>query len=355
MTFIILVLPLFLMHNQLVLLGDVAATIYEYLEEFSDMTSVLVVSKDFYELRWKMNWDKDYVNPDFVNHLDYYDRFTKVFIPSNFFSPYEVHHATLADLAKIPKQFFLQKKSLPKHTKKIKFFDFLCNMRGPCNDTFWEPAVGKHTSYKEFNTWIQTRGMTSSDHFVLNHSPFFYTKLGAQLFKVPLPYLHDMSNVEKVQFTTSMLGEITADILPKNLKTLIIPNHYVIQFRSETLPKNLKKLHMGWRYPHELKPGDLPEGLEHLELNHDYDFPLKPNVLPTSLTYLKLGANHNQVIEPGVLHEGLKILELGECYVSQFPKNAFPESLDEVKHPKKFWSDNVIHVMYFNQPAFQKA
>lgn len=325
-------------NTQCILLGDVSTKIYDFIKEFSDLASLLMVSKDFYELRWKITWDKDYVNIDFIYHLDYYNRFTKIILPFNFFEG-------------------KTQKVLPKHAQKIKFFDFLPyakNYNGSDKEFMTSPKY----SYKTFNDWIQSpflrtypKGcqiLHAEDFHASNH--LYYKKFTVGTFDIPLsPCLHTLENITKIKFTSSVTKGITSELLPKNLKTLILSNHYNEPFTSETFPKGLKKLHMGWVYNYELKPDHLPEGLEHLILSHNYNIPLIPDVLPKSITYLKLGTNYNNVFEPGVLHEGLKILELGELYKETFPKNAFPNSLDQIIHPEKFWDKSTIQSMYRHQ------
>jgi hypothetical protein len=358
------ILSFIYMQQQLIFLCDFAPKIYDFLSEFSDLCSILMVSKDFYELRWRINWDKDYVNIDFIDHLDYYNLFTKVILPSTFFqkvgtrNQIKQNHLNYFDFFQITPEIStkseLLDKKLPKNAKKISFFDYVCIPKNKGKSFFWEPFLNPTCSYKMFNNWAQGHDIEKEVFVVENLSTIYLKILPNTLSNKASRLLYTLDNVEKIKFTSSMKGELTYKVLPKNLKTLILPNHYNKLFTSETFPKGLKKLHMGWVYPHELKPGDLPDGLEYLELNHNYDFPLKPNVFPKSITYLKLGTNTNKVIKPGVLHEGLKILELGSCYKQIFPKNTFPKSLEKIKHPSMFWDASVIDLIYSNNPSFNK-
>jgi len=143
-------------------------------------------------------------------------------------------------------------------------------------------------------------------------------------------------SVELLYFISSKYEYILQNVLPKNLKTLILSSHsyYENDLKPGYIPEGIKYLSFGYYFNKKLNIGDLPESLECLIFGSCFNKDIR--VLPKKLKTLIFGSDYDKKIEKDVLPEGLKRIDFGTSFNQSIDIGVIPESVDILKFSGKF-------------------
>ena len=145
-------------------------------------------------------------------------------------------------------------------------------------------------------------------------------------------------SVELLYFASSNYEYSLQNVLPKNLKTLILSSHsyYDNNLKLDDIPEGIKYLSFGYYFDKELNIGDLPESLEFLIFGSQFNKPIKVGVLPKKLKTLIFGWDYDKKIEKDVLPEGLKKIDFGKSFNQPIDIGIIPESVDILMFSSRF-------------------
>ena len=123
-------------------------------------------------------------------------------------------------------------------------------------------------------------------------------------------------SVEFLYFFSSNYEYSLQNVLPKNLKTLMLSSHsyYDNNLKPGYIPEGIKYLSFGYYFNKELNIGDLPESLECLIFGSCFNKHIKVGVLPKKLKILIFGSDYDKKIEKDVLPEDLKRIDFGTLF-----------------------------------------
>ena len=145
-------------------------------------------------------------------------------------------------------------------------------------------------------------------------------------------------SVEFLCFISNDYEYSLQNVLPKNLKTLMLSGHsyYDNNLKPGHIPEGIKYLSFGSYFNKELNIGDLPESLEFLNFGSQFNKHIKVDVLPQKLKTLVFGWDFDKKIEKDVLPEGLKKIDFGTSFNQPIDIGVIPESVDILKFSGKF-------------------
>ena len=145
-------------------------------------------------------------------------------------------------------------------------------------------------------------------------------------------------SVEFLYLNSSNYEYSLHNVLPKNLKTLILSSHsyYDNNLKPGDIPEGIKYLSFGSYFNKELNIGDLPESLEFLNFGSEFNKPIKVGVLPKKLKTLFFGWEYDKKIEKDVLPYGLKKIDFGKSFNQPIDIGVIPESVDNLIFSGKF-------------------
>lgn len=153
--------------------------------------------------------------------------------------------------------------------------------------------------------------------------------------------------LESLEFVSQSLFNHSIDLLPINLKILILGNDFNKEVNN--LPSKLQKLIFGNDFNKSIEL--LPIGLKYLKLGENFNQPI--NNLPSTINHLVLGKYFNQTIE--MLPSSIEILEfsLNSNFTQSFDN--IPSSIksiicdselyqDKIRNRLKIFKKNNIHI-----------
>ena len=145
-------------------------------------------------------------------------------------------------------------------------------------------------------------------------------------------------SVELLYFISSKYEYSLQNVLPKNLKTLMLSGHsyYDNNLKPGDIPEGIKYLSFGSYFNKELNIGDLPESLEFLNFGSQFNKHIKVDVLPQKLKTLVFEWDYDKKIEKDVLPQGLKKIYFGTSFNQPIDIGVIPESVDILKFSGKF-------------------
>jgi hypothetical protein len=145
-------------------------------------------------------------------------------------------------------------------------------------------------------------------------------------------------SVEFLYFKSNEYKYSLHNVLPRNLKTLILSSHsyYDNNLKPGDIPEGIKYLSFGYYFDKELNMGDLPESLECLVFDSCFNKNIKVGVLPKKLKTLIFGSEYDKKIEKDVLPEGLKRIDFGTSFNQSIDIGIIPESVDYLTFSSKF-------------------
>jgi hypothetical protein len=145
-------------------------------------------------------------------------------------------------------------------------------------------------------------------------------------------------SVEFLYFFSSNYEYSLQNVLPKNLKTLVLSSnsYYDNNLKPGDIPEGIKYLSFGYYFNKELNIGDLPESLECLVFGSSFNKTITKDVLPKKLKTLIFGCDFDKKIEKDVLPEGLKKIDFGISFNQPIDIGVIPESVDYLTFSFKF-------------------
>jgi hypothetical protein len=153
--------------------------------------------------------------------------------------------------------------------------------------------------------------------------------------------LDDYVLPESVEFLCFMSNDYQynlQNVLPKNLKTLILSSHsyYDNNLKKGDIPEGIKYLCFGYYFNKELNIADLPESLEFLNFGSQFNKHIKVGVLPKKLKTIIFGWEYDKKIEKDVLPQGLKKIDFGVSFNQPIDIGVIPESVDNLIFSSRF-------------------
>ena len=145
-------------------------------------------------------------------------------------------------------------------------------------------------------------------------------------------------SVEFLYFISNNYEYSLHNVLPKNLKTLILSSHsyYDNNLKPGDIPEGIKYLRFGYYFNKELNVGDLPESLEYLNLGNNFNKTIKKDVLPKKLKTIIFGWEYDKKIEKDILPPGLKKIDFGKSFNQPIDIGVIPEYVDNLIFSGKF-------------------
>lgn len=145
-------------------------------------------------------------------------------------------------------------------------------------------------------------------------------------------------SVEFLYFTSNDYEYSLHNVLPKNLKTLILSSnsYYDKNLKPGDIPEGIKYLSFGYYFNKELNVGDLPESLEYLVLGDHFNKTINKNVLPKNLKTLIFGYEFDKKIEKDVLPYGLKVIDFRMSFNQIIDIGVIPDSVNYLIFSSKF-------------------
>ena len=150
------------------------------------------------------------------------------------------------------------------------------------------------------------------------------------------------------------------DVLPIDLKELVLDGNFNTKLKINVLPEQLVKLKFGPHYEQPIEPDVLPSSLLQLTFGYysPFNHPFDLGTLPINLVELIFDqhSSFNQSLGPGILPNSLKTLILGRSFNQSLtlPPNLEYLTLgDSFNQPISFESTNLIELetgIDFNQP-----